>query len=76
MKESKGIINEISVLAPSPLPPGIPYNRSTAKRKTSMAESGYTSNKSFKKRKPLPFNALRFLANHLKSIKEEGDISS
>ena len=61
-------------MAPSPLTAGHNLNKNiTEKRKTSIAESGYTSTISHKKRKPLPFNALRFLANHLKAIKEDKD---
>ena len=50
---------------------GITNKSNNSNRGTSIHGKSRASNYSGMTAKPMPFNAIRFLANHLKSIKEE-----
>ena len=50
---------------------GIATKSKLSDRGTSIHGRSRASNYSGMTAKPMPFNAIRFLANHLKSIKEE-----
>ena len=61
----------LSIEAPSPVASAMLPGQLRKRKLSGLGDSGYGSTMSRKKPKPLPFNSLRFLANHLKAIREE-----